>query len=195
MIPAFVVLLAATTGPPDVSRAGLAKRPTSNAPAPSGDRVASAPTEPSRVRSSIFLEAFGTGGLYSLNYEARLGSGLGARVGASYVRVGTSGGSSAAGNLEVVTVPAMASITFGRREHNIELGVGATALWFSGRARIVFATVERSELLFLATGFVGYRYIPRDGGIMAHVGFTPLVMFGDGMKVLPWGALAAGWSF
>jgi hypothetical protein len=51
---------------------------------------------------------------------------------------------------------------------------------------------ERSGLGLAASAVVGYRYMPRDGGVSFGVGFTPLVR---ASKLLPWGGANVGYSF
>jgi hypothetical protein len=158
------------------------------------DAVIVPPTVERRVQSSVFIEALGVGGLYSLNYDVTL-SWLALRVGGSYVSLGATAGRTTAAHVEAVTAPLMASVLLGTREHKLAFGLGTTALWFSGHAQVYFANIERRQLVMLATGFAGYRYVPLRGGLTAQLGFTPLVTFEQGARVLPWGGLAAGWSF
>ena len=51
---------------------------------------------------------------------------------------------------------------------------------------------ERSGPGVAATAVVGYRFIPRDGGVTFGLGFTPLVRTS---RFLPWGGANVGYAF
>lgn len=163
------------------------------------EEVAEAPAAatplPTRTAPNVvFAEALGSGLLYSVNYERILDRwNVGLRGGVSYFTYAVSS-YGASGNLTLVTFPLIASYYFGWRSHHVQLGVGATIL-YTGVATDSQGTKfngERSGAGVAATGVVGYRFIPRDGGVSFGVGFTPLVRTS---RFLPWGGANVGYAF
>jgi hypothetical protein len=167
---------------------------------PTGAEPAAAPLaieEPPKARAApnlVFAEAFGSGLLYSLNYERMIDSlHLGLRGGASYFTYAVSS-YGRSGNLVLVSFPFVASYYVGWKSHNLQLGLGATVL-YTGVATDSEGTAfesERSGLGLAASGVVGYRYIPRDGGVTFGLAFTPLVR---ASSLLPWGGATIGYAF
>lgn len=142
----------------------------------------------------VFAEAFGSGLLYSLNYERIIPSwNIGLRAGASYFTYAVSS-YGASGNLTLVSFPLLASYYFGWRNHHLQLGLGATILYTGVSSDSVGTRFEsdRSGLGLAASAVVGYRYMPRDGGISFGVGFTPLLRTS---RFLPWGGANVGYAF
>ena len=76
----------------------------------------------------------------------------------------------------------------------LQLGIGATLLWFGVSSDSTGAKFERarSGLRVLATAVIGYRYLPPDRGITFGIGFTPLVR---ASSFLPWGGENGGYVF
>lgn len=149
------------------------------------------------AKNVIFAEALGSGLLYSVNYErlieAWLGGHVGLRAGASYFTYGVSS-YGRSGNLVLVSFPIVASYYYGWRSHYAQLGLGATIL-YTGVATDSEGTKfenERSGAGIAAAGVIGYRFMPRDGGITFGVGFTPLLRTS---KFLPWGGASVGYTF
>jgi hypothetical protein len=142
----------------------------------------------------IFFEALGSGLIYSVNYERRLIPNLGLRAGASFFtyKVSSANGS---GNLTLITFPLMVSYYIGSDHHKLELGLGATILYFSAASDSTGMQFEGAGtgLGIAANGVVGYRYFPRDNGFTLGVGFTPLLRATKGF--LPWGGLSVGYVF
>ncbi len=159
--------------------------------------VAPAPDEPAGKRTAanvIFAEALGSGLLYSVNYERLVDRwNVGLRGGISYFTYAVSSYGSS-GNLTLVTFPFVASYYLGWKSHHLQLGLGATVL-YTGVATDSQGTKfdgERSGIGVAATGVVGYRFLPRDGGLSFGVGFTPLVR---ASRFLPWGGANVGYAF
>ena len=173
---------AAATGEPQAMQA----------PAP-----AEVPAETSHERTApnvVFAEALGSGLLYSVNYERVIDKwNIGLRGGVSYFTYAVSS-YGASGNLTLVTVPLLASYYFGWRSHHLQLGLGATVLYTKVATDSTGAKFdgERSGPGIAATGVVGYRFIPRDGGVSFGLGFTPLVRTS---RFLPWGGANVGYAF
>jgi hypothetical protein len=142
----------------------------------------------------IFAEVLGSGLLYSVNYERLIDQwNIGLRAGASYFTYEVSSYGKS-GNLVLVSFPIVASYYFGWRSHHLQLGLGATIL-YTGVATDSEGTKfdsERSGVGWAVNGVVGYRYMPRDGGISFGVGFTPLIRTS---KFLPWGGANVGYAF
>lgn len=185
LLAAPLIILAAPaateTAPPVV-----AEEPALAAPAPPAPH----PTAP----NVVFLEAFGTGLLYSVNYERiieRWNVGLRGGVGYFTYAVSTYGSS---GNLTLMTLPLVASYYLGWSKHKVQLGLGATLLYLSASSDSRGTTFdsERSGPGLAATAVVGYRYLPRDSGFSFGIGFTPLLR---ASKFLPWGGINLGYAF
>ena len=188
--------------------ADVAAGATGDADAPSAPavQVAAAPetaprppvTPEARARTAlndVFLETFGSGLLYSLNYERIIDKwNIGVRAGASYFTYAVSSYGKS-GNLTLVSFPVLASYYYGLwRGHHLQLGLGATIL-YTGVATDSLGTKfddERSGAGLAASAVVGYRYMPRDGGVSFGVAFTPLVRTS---KFLPWGGANVGYAF
>lgn len=155
------------------------------------------PTPPAATRTAsnvVFAEALGSGLLYSVNYERIIDAwNVGLRGGVSYFTYAVSS-YGASGNLTLVTFPMVASYYFGWRSHHLQLGLGATIL-YTGVATDSQGTKfdgERSGAGVAATGVVGYRFVPRDGGVSFGLGFTPLIRTS---RFLPWGGANVGYAF
>ena len=142
----------------------------------------------------VFAEALGSGLLYSVNYERLIDTwNIGLRGGVSYFTYAVSS-YGASGNLTLVTFPLLASYYFGWRSHHLQLGLGATILYtkVATDSEGTKFDAERSGPGIAATGVVGYRFIPRDGGVSFGLGFTPLVRTS---RFLPWGGANVGYAF
>jgi hypothetical protein len=176
---------------------------TSEAPAapaaPAAELAPASPVSPeARPRTAlneIFFEALGSGLLYSLNYERIIDKwNVGLRVGVSYFTYAVSS-YNRSGNLTLVSFPVLASYYYGLwRGHHLQLGLGATIL-YTGVATDSLGTsfdAERSGFGLAASAVIGYRYMPRDGGVSFGIGFTPLVR---ASKFLPWGGANVGYAF
>ncbi len=165
-------------------------------PAPESAAAAELPPEKQErtALNDIFFEALGSGILYSLNYERIFDRwNIGLRGGASYFtyKVAQQGQS---GNLTLVSFPLVASYYFGWRSHHLQLGLGATILYtgVATDSQGVKFDSERSGAGLAANAVVGYRFMPRNGGVSFGVGFTPLLR---ASKVLPWGGANVGYVF
>jgi len=144
--------------------------------------------------NDVFFEALGSGLLYSLNYERILDKwNIGLRGGASYFtyKVAQQGQS---GNVTLVSFPLVASYYIGWGSHHVQLGLGATIL-YTGVATdslgVKFDS-ERSGAGLAANAVIGYRFMPRTGGVSFGVDFTPLLR---ASKLLPWGGANVGYAF
>ena len=142
----------------------------------------------------LFVEALGNGLLYSVNYERLIERWrIGLRAGASFFTYSVSS-YERSGNLTIVSFPLVASYYLRWREHNLQLGLGASVLYdgaASDSQGISFGG-DGSGLGLAATGVIGYRYIPRQRGVVFGVGFTPLLRVGS---FLPWPGANIGFAF
>jgi hypothetical protein len=180
----FLGAPAAVTAEPVVSQAPSA------AEAPAAPPTARERTAP----NVVFAEALGSGLLYSVNYERIIDKwNIGLRGGVSYFTYAVSS-YGASGNLTLVSFPLVASYYFGWRSHHLQLGLGATILYTEVATDSTGTKFdgERSGPGIAAAGVVGYRFIPRDGGVSFGLGFTPLVRTS---RFLPWGGANVGYAF
>ncbi|MDB5213020.1 MAG: hypothetical protein JWO86_947 [Myxococcaceae bacterium] len=150
---------------------------------------------PRTALNDIFFEALGSGLLYSVNYERIIDKwNVGLRAGASYFTYAVSS-YNRSGNLTLVSFPVLASYYYGIwRGHHLQFGLGATVL-YTGVATDSLGTsfdAERSGFGVAASAVIGYRYMPRDGGVSFGIGFTPLLRTS---KFLPWGGANVGYAF
>lgn len=167
---------------------------------PPRDRVAG--SEQRDANNSFFLEAGGPGLLYSVNYERVLENDFGLRVGFSYTSFSASAGSSSA-SASFMAIPVIASY-LGLREgnHILELGGGATAIYFNGAGSSGVVAGSGSGLTALGTAMIGYRRQPVNGGFQFRVGLEALVGKGlsfsnpdpNSFGVLPWMYMSLGFS-
>jgi hypothetical protein len=111
-------------------------------------------TDSTYAKHLIFGEVFGNGILLSLNYEYMINQTLGIRIGC-----GASYGVGA-------TVPVMINY-HSPKELSLELGGGIVYL-------PVWDFYIGSEESFLFTSCIGYKYQPKEGGLMMKFAFTPL---------------------
>jgi len=173
--------------------------------APAGTAVPAAAPEPPAVAApapaedvapnAIFFEALGSGLLYSINYQRMLSSlPLGLRAGASFItyKVSKAEGS---GNLLLATLPLMVTYYVGPPRHKLELGLGATVIYFSASSDATGTKFEGPGvgLGIAASGVIGYRYVPDKHGVTFGAGFTPMLRSPKGF--LPWGGASVGYAF
>jgi hypothetical protein len=153
------------------------------------------------ARNSIYAEVLGNGGLYSINYDRRLGGG-----GAS-IRVGAASFEADGGFLVSVPderhrfllAPVLLNLLTGAGTHHLELG-GGVLVGSETVTRGIGGQSERFSLLS-ATGTLGYRRQPADGGFVFRIGLTPIYGFGTEEAAYPEkgfflsGGLSLGVSF
>lgn len=156
-----------------------------------------APPEPEPVRlanNSLFVELGGPGLLYSLNYERLFGdTNVGLRIGASVAGIEVDGRSAT-----WVSIPLVGSYYLGGQDHKLQLGAGMVFLAGSATPSDDGPLLTAGGFAPYATVVVGYRYIPRSGGLNASIGVSPLVYFDQAdeqVKILPWGGGSLGIGF
>lgn len=115
------------------------------------------------ARDVVYVELLGNA-LYggSINYERMLTPQYSVRVGASPFR----------------SFPVMLNYLPGWGHHTAEVGFGLF--------------VDASDRNVLGTATFGYRYQPRDGGMVFRAGWTPLA---DAGGVASWAGVSVGFAF
>lgn len=142
------------------------------------------------AKNALYLELFGNGFAYTVNYERRLGDDVWLRIGFERVTWNEGGLFTERKTRRMTAVPLMVSRLFGSRGGRLELGLGVVPNTLTGIS---------------ATGTAGFRFQPQDGGILFKVGFTPIYPFyayeseseyeEDSRKFLPWLGLSLGWAW
>jgi hypothetical protein len=161
--------------------------PAAPAPPTAGDEE--------NARDAVYFEVLGNGILYSVNYERFLPRyNLGLRGGASFITYKVSS-ASGSGNLTFATWPLVVSYYWGLPRHKLQLGLGATILYFDASSDSTGTKIEGAGTGFgvAATAVIGYRYMPKNGGFTFGAGFTPLLR--DPKGFLAWGGANAGFAF
>lgn len=155
------------------------------------------------AKNSLYLEIAGNGILYTVNYDRRFTNKISGRLGV--MRAGAFG-------VSFTAVPLTGSYLVGSGNHRFELGLGPQFLRVSvdasdavsgvtgGTGNISTSNSSSGGLGFdedattvAATGIIGYRYQPMNGGFVFRIGLTPT--FAPGAGFLPWGGLSLGYSF
>lgn len=159
--------------------------------------VVSESSNPVAAPNAIFVEGFGNGLLYSLNYERILTIAdwnFGFRLGGSYFATKISS-ASGSGLLQLASIPMVVSWYAGLPHHKLQIGLGATVLWVSASTDSTGAKYEGAAegVGLAATAVVGYRYMPEHTGFTFGFGFTPLLRATKGF--LPWPGASAGIAF
>lgn len=164
---------------------------------------------------AVYLEAFGIGGLYSVNYERMLlqrgDIALAGSVGFTFTpRIsGFSDDSFGPG------IPLEINFLYGQN-HHLEFGAGLTThyVFYRPKGPVGLRVVGNDEFEYIyddpeeyfigwASMRVGYRYQKPGSGFLFRLGFTPLLPFGgsEGTEldfvrtVVPMGGISFGYTF
>lgn len=137
--------------------------------------------------NAAYLELLGNGLLYSLNYDRFLTAHLTGRVGLFVLAAQDSDGE---GSGAVLATPVLVNYLFGRGNHHLETGIGATLL--AGAIEDLEDEVDESFSGAVGTATLGYRYQRPGGGFVFRAGVTPF--FGAG-GIAPWFGVSFGYSF
>jgi hypothetical protein len=136
--------------------------------------------------NSLYLEFFGSGGLYSVNYDRLFSENFGVRIGFMYFEADWL---IFFIDAEMFLIPATLNYLVGTGKHKFELGAGP--LFVFGSARFLGGeSVSGSGVGW--TGTIGYRYQKNEGGFMWRIGFTPAFFSGE---IFPSGGISLGFSF
>ena len=131
----------------------------------------SAQTTPDGGNNTFYLELFGNGGLFSVNYEREILSVVRLRIGYG---AWTTDSFFNDAETSVWTIPLTLQATRGRGSHHIEFGGG-----------VVFGHREREQLSGASgaftslTGIAGYRYQRPGRGFVFRATATPFYGFGE----------------
>jgi hypothetical protein len=116
-------------------------------------------------KNSIFFEFLGNGGLYSINYERKLGENLYGRIGfCSFKSVDLLGGGEPGGR--ITTIPVMITYFSGQKKSHFEISGGM----LFGQDK----NADQGTIIDLIA-FIGYRYQAPGEGILLRVGLTPFL--------------------
>jgi hypothetical protein len=136
--------------------------------------------------NSIYLEFFGNGGLYSLNYDRLFSEDIGARIGFMYFETEQF---LFLTDIELFLIPITLNYLAGSENHKFELGIGPVLVFGSAG---IFGLESDSGSGVGGTATIGYRYQPKDGGFLFRIGFTPYWGFDE---FYPTGGLSLGYAF
>lgn len=136
--------------------------------------------------NSLYLEFFGSGGLYSVNYDRMFSDNIGARIGFMYFSAEWFAFFS---DVEMFLIPTTMNVFLGNGNSKLELGVGPVFV-FGSIGFLGSDPISGSGVGW--TGTIGYRYQKDYGGFMWRIGFTP-VLLGD--EFHPSGGVSLGFSF
>jgi hypothetical protein len=137
--------------------------------------------------NSIYFEALGNGGLYSVNYDRLFTDNFGIRAGIMYL---SKVDIIFAAAEDLLIFPATLNFFVGEK-HKLELGAGLVFASVSNTSSFGFKSDSGGSNI-VGTATIGYRYQKPDGGFLFRIGFTPL--FGSG-GFEPWGGISLGFSF
>jgi hypothetical protein len=131
-------------------------------------------SQPGVSRNAIYVEAFGTGIFYSVNYERFVSNDLTFRIGFSTFTIHANYDRD---QYTHYAVPIMANYLIGEGNSKLEIGAGIEFLAGSGESTgdhtYFISTTPLSLSYVLLVGSFGYRYQPSDGGIHFRLVTTP----------------------
>jgi hypothetical protein len=152
--------------------------------------AADAQTGGRTANNSLYLEAFGPAGAYSVNYDRTVGP-FSIRGGLGYLplSLGTNSDGSHA-SVTLVGAPITVSyIGLG----SFELGAGVSIYYFKST---IDSLKVHGDSGVVPVAIVGFRSQPKQGGLLFRVGLAPIVLTQFTKPiVLPNPYLALGWTF
>lgn len=137
-------------------------------------------------RNSIYVELLGSGVLYSVNYDHRIGNKLSIRAGLSMWSIKSLDFIIFQLNdIKFRSFPIMINYLAGNGSSKLELGAGIMPTYISSSVGTVFYMIKISasghRTIFPLIGTIGYRYQPEEGGIVFRAGVSPSLSSGDGI--------------
>jgi hypothetical protein len=162
----------------DESESELVEDPTVESPSASDEVVPPNNSHSSGedARNTLYLELFGPGLLYSLNYEREIVDDVNLRIGF---------GGAAWQGAGYFTVPLGATYSgIGNELHHFEVGATGTLIF----ADDSFSTASS----FAFQPILGYRRQAEEGGFNFRAGLSPWI---TSSGILPWGYVSVGISF
>ncbi|MDX9947531.1 MAG: hypothetical protein RBS38_09210 [Bacteroidales bacterium] len=118
-------------------------------------------------KNSLYLEVFGSGGLYSINYERQVSSNLYGRFGLATFKAIDFMGDGPEVDDRITTFPVMIAYLSGDGKNHFEIAGG-----------MLFGVKSEEEVNYKIIdliAFIGYRYQPPVRGLIFRVGFTPFL--------------------
>ncbi len=140
--------------------------------------------------NAIFLEAFGPGILYSINYDYRFARDLSVRVGYSSWDVPFDLGFFSA-NLKFRGFPVEVNYLPGNGPSHLDLGIGFEPDFSRSGAAILDPSSQTTGSGVLGIATIGYRFQQRHG-LFFQVGLTPLFNFN---RLAPYAGISIGAAF
>jgi hypothetical protein len=157
----------------------------------------------STAKNFVYVEALGSGGLFSINYDRLFSPTWAVRVGFSALSPTISNldaGVATFTKLSLTTIPITSAylINFPDSPHHFELGGGITILLGS-----LTVDVSNAGYTFTALNGAGgqllaaYRFQPKYGGFSFRAAFTPFFVAVPGLPPIafPWGGVSFGGTF
>lgn len=135
------------------------------------------------ARNAVYVEAFGPGLFYSLNYERRITENISLRGGFTAYTF-------------LVGFPVMVNALLGQDGDYFEIGIGVVPYYGFGSDLLPFASssyIKMGNGLMYGTAAMGYRYQPYDGGFLFGIEFT--AFFAHHNTFWPWGGVSIGYAF
>jgi hypothetical protein len=144
-------------------------------------------------RNSVYVEAFGQGMLYSINYDYRIRPEISLRAGFTnwtvplFLLLIN-------GQAQVTAFPLMLNYLTGGGSSHLEVGAGImpTAISIQGSEIFLGSEIQGSTTVVVGTATLGYRLQPPEGGFVFRVGLTPL--FTTKGSIMS-GGLSLGYAF
>ncbi|MDH3291235.1 MAG: hypothetical protein OEO20_06825 [Gemmatimonadota bacterium] len=133
------------------------------------------PVAPNR----LYVEAFGSGLVYSFNYERELSEHLNVRVGV---------GGLPFQSVQYVGGFGMLGTALGSRQHSLRLAAGGGLLY----AIDVWVIEAVNNVYAYGTASVGYQFQPRARGLFFRAACTPVFTTDEAFL---WGGISLGWDF
>jgi hypothetical protein len=144
--------------------------------------AASAPPVTAQVAvapNRLYVEALGSGLVYSLNYERELRGPLNVRAGV---------GGMPFQSVQYVVGFGMLGTALGSRQHSLRLAAGGGLLY----AIDVWVIEAVNNVYAYGTASVGYQFQPRPRGLFLRAACTPVLTRDE---ALLWGGISLGWAF
>ena len=139
------------------------------------------------TKNGTYVELFGQGLLYTLNYDYRFTEHLGARIGFTHFTTSEA----RPGRLDLTGIPAMGEFLAGSNGHYFEIALGVFPVYGKFDFDILRLHKER-DWGFIWTGTIGLRYQPQTDGLMFRMCMTPLF---TSEGVMMWGGVSFGYAF
>lgn len=123
--------------------------------------------EPKPAKNSLYIEVFGSGGLYSINYERQISSYLYGRFGLATFKAIDFLGDGTESDDRITTFPIMIAYLSGNGKSHFEIA-GGMLLGIKSEEDVNYKIIDM-------IAFIGYRYQPPVKGLLFRVGFAPML--------------------